>query len=507
VWVTTGDQQKLLFREPDVAFASRETPGLPTIVVVDSAYQEMVGFGAALTDASASLINGLPPDARESLLRELFDPMAGNGFSFTRLTIGASDFSPRHYSFDDDRRGFSIEPDRADKIPVVQRALAINPELKVMASPWSAPGWMKTSGSLIKGTLRPDAYGPFAEYLRRYVSAYDSVGVPIYALTIQNEPHHEPADYPGMRLDPGARARFIGEHLGPLFARERIETAILDWDHNWDEPDSPLRVLGDSVARRYVAGVAWHCYGGEVSAQTKVHDAYPAVDAYFTECSGGEWAPKFEDNLVWNVRTLIVGGTRNWARGVLLWNLALDERHGPHAGGCGDCRGVVTIHSRTGAVTRNVEYYALAHASRFVRPGAYRIGSTSGVAGLETVAFKNPDGSQVLIVVNTADAEPLGRFAVSWAGKRLEYQLPAGAVATLVMKASSSAGGTAPTRRATSLPLRKAIKVGMPRIPKRRPVAGFLSVSSFPTSSSPFRRFATSSSSGAMILHGPHQSA
>jgi glucosylceramidase len=357
--------------------------------------------------------------------------------SFTRLTIGASDFSPRHYSFDDMPPGdrdptlarFSIEPDHSDRIPVVQRALAINPQLKIMASPWSAPGWMKTSGRLIKGTLRPDSFGPFAEYLRRYVAAYDSLGVPIYALTIQNEPHYEPADYPGMRVEPPARARFIGDYLGPLLERERIRTLILEWDHNWDEPDAPLRVLADSVARRYIAGVAWHCYGGDVSAQTKVHDAYPALDAYFTECSGGEWAPSFADNLVWNVRTLIIGATRNWARGVLLWNLALDERHGPHKGGCGNCRGVVTIDSRSGDVTRNVEYYALAHASRFVKPRARRIGSSSGVAGLESAAFRNPDGSRVLIVVNTAPAEQ--RFVVRWTGKTLAYGLPAGAVVTL----------------------------------------------------------------------------
>lgn len=440
MWVTTGDQHKLLSREPDVAFSAADTAGLPTIAVASAPiYQEMVGFGAAITDAAASLINGLPPDRREALLRDLFDADRGEGIglSFTRITIGASDFSSRHYSFDDMPPGqrdpilarFSIEPDRTNRLPVLRRALAINPQLQIVASPWSAPGWMKTSGSLIGGTLRPDAFGPFAEYLRRYVEAYAALGVPIYALTVQNEPHFEPKDYPGMRLEPPARARFIGEYLGPLLARERIRTLILDWDHNWDDPQSPLRVLGDSVARRYIAGIAWHCYGGDVSAQTRVHDAYPAVDTYFTECSGGAWAPSFADNLVWNVRTLIIGATRNWARGVLLWNLALDENHGPHLGGCGDCRGVVTVDSRSGAVTRNVEYYALAHASRFVRPGARRMESTSGVAGLESVAFRNRDNTRVLIVVNTAAEER--RFVVRSAGDALVYVLPAGAVATL----------------------------------------------------------------------------
>ena len=436
MWVTTGDQARLLSREPDILFGDG-TATLPLLSVADTGgYQEIVGFGAAITDASAILINGLPAEQRERLLHELFDPDSGIGLSFTRLTIGASDFSPRHYTFDDMPPGerdptlarFTIEPDRANRLPVVQRALAINPSLTVMASPWSAPAWMKTSDKLIKGSLRPDAYDAFAEYLARYVDAYAAEGVPIFALTIQNEPHFEPDDYPGMRVEPPARARFIGEYLGPRLQRGGSGTRILDWDHNWDEPQSPLAVLRDSVARRYVSGVAWHCYGGEVSAQSTVHDSFPSVDTYFTECSGGDWAPNFSDNLVWNARTLIIGTTRNWARGVLLWNLALDENHGPHLGGCGNCRGVVTIDSKTGAVTRNVEYYALAHASRFVRPGARRIESTNA-PGLENVAFRNRDGSTVLIVVNTTTVEQ--RFGVRSHGRALEYALPAAAVATL----------------------------------------------------------------------------
>ncbi len=437
--MTTGDERKLLAHEPDVSFSATTSASLPTIAVDDSMYQEMVGFGAAITDASAININRLDSLSREALLRDLFDPDSGIGLSFARLTIGASDFSPRHYSFDDMPPGqrdpgltrFSIEPNRSDVLPVVQRALAINPHLKIMASPWSAPGWMKTSGSLIKGTLWPNAYGLFAKYLVRYVDAYDSVGVPIYALTVQNEPHFEPSNYPGMRLDPPDRARLIGHDLGPLLARRPKAPLILDWDHNWDEPSSPLRVLHDTIASRYIAGVAWHCYNGEVAAQGQVHDSFPAKDAYFTECSGGDWSPKFADNLVWNVRTLIIGAPRNWAKGVLLWNLALDELHGPYTGGCANCRGVVTINSQTGAITRNVEYYALAHASRFVRPGAKRIGSSTGVAGLESVAFRNPDTSTVLIVVNTVTEER--RFAVRVAGKGFVYVLPAGAVATFTV--------------------------------------------------------------------------
>ena len=440
VWLTTGDRTRLLSREPDLRFAPGAQDSIATIAIdAGATYQEMVGFGAAITDASAWLIqNRLPPARRAELLQELFGRNPAIGLSFTRLTIGASDFSLSQYSYDDMPRGetdpdlahFSIDSARAAVLPVVQRARAINPRLTVMASPWSAPGWMKTTGSVIKGTLRPDAYAPFAEYLRRYIEAFAAQGVPIDLISIQNEPHFEPGDYPGMRLEPPARARFVGEFLGPLLQRAGIGTQILDWDHNWNESQSPLQMLSDSVARRYVAGVAWHCYGGEVTAQSVVHDAHPDKDTYFTECSGGNWAPSFSDNLVWMTQNLIIGATRGWARGVLLWNLALDEHHGPHTGGCGDCRGVVTIDSASGAITRNEEYYALAHASRFVRPGARRIGSSSGIEGLESVAFRNSDdGSKAVIVVNTAAVER--RFAVGWAGRSVRYTIPARAVVTL----------------------------------------------------------------------------
>ena len=439
VTLTTGDRAKLLSREPDVEFADSVPKGLAIIDIdVTQRYQTMVGFGAALSDASAWLIqHKLTQSRRDSLLEELFGREPGIGFSFVRIDMGSSDFSLRHYSYDDAPPGgvdstlanFSIAADRDETLPILKRALTINPRLTLMASPWSAPAWMKTSGSLIKGTLRPEAYPLYAQYFRKFIDAYAAEGVPIHLISLQNEPHFEPDNYPGMRLKPADRARLVRQYFGPLFERSSIKTQILDWDHNWDEPNSPLAVLADSGARRYLAGVAWHCYGGDVSAQSVVHDKYPEKDAYFTECSGGEWAPKFADNLVWNVRTLIIGATRNWARGVLMWNLALDEKHGPHTGGCADCRGVVTINSTDGSIVRNEEYYAFAHASRFVRPGAQRIWSSSGVEGIESVAFQNAgDRSVALVVVNTNAQEKT--FAVRVAGRAFSYTLPAGAVAT-----------------------------------------------------------------------------
>lgn len=440
VWETTTDRTKLIAPQADVQFEA--IPMSSTVITVDPAvtYQTMTGFGASITDASAYIIaHDMSPTQRDALMKDLFGA-DGLNLSFTRLTIGASDFSRSDYSYDDMPAGgsdptmahFSIAAAKVDVIPVVKQALNLNPHLTVMASPWSGPGWMKTSDSLITGSLKPEAYPYFADYLTHYVKAMDAEGVPISLLTIQNEPGFEPADYPGMRVEPESRAAFVGGYLGPKFAAEGVTTQILDYDHNWDLPSSPLAVLGDATASPYVAGIAWHCYAGDVSAQGPVHDAYPAKDAYFTECSGGEWAPDFASSFDWFMQSLVIGSTRNWAKGVLLWNLALDENHGPHLGGCGDCRGVVTVNSKTGEVTKNLEYYALAHASKFVRAGASRIASNV-VAGIETVAFKNADdGSVVLIALNNNKAA--ATFAVSSAGSAFNYSLPAGAAATFVWK-------------------------------------------------------------------------
>jgi glucosylceramidase len=396
----------------------------------------------------------LPADVRETVMRDLFGrgersrgastggvaSDSGIALSFMRVPMGASDFSLRHYSYDDVPSGstdsalrqFSIAPDRAEKLPLIRSALAINPAIRIMASPWSPPGWMKTTNSLIKGTLQPRFYDSFAEYFVKFIRAYEEQGVPIYAISLQNEPNFEPDDYPGMRLDPAARARLIADHIGPRFAGARIRTLIWEWDHNWDLPQQPLDVLADTGARKYIQGVAWHCYGGDVSAQSTVHDRHPDKDAYFSECSGGEWAPKFEDNLLWFVNTLIIGGTRNWARGVLLWNLALDENHGPHLGGCGNCRGVVTIDTTKRTYTRNEEYYALAHASKFLRPGARRIYSDGGDSTLTHVAFLNVgDSSVTLIVLNSASTPR--KFVVSVSGAQFTYELPRASVATFVV--------------------------------------------------------------------------
>ncbi len=441
VWITTADHATTLAPSAPAHFDGGKPDNAQIVVDDTQRFQEMIGFGASLTDASAWLIqHKLDAGQRDALLKELFGrDNGGLGLSFSRLTIGASDFSRHHYSLDDTPDGkpdpelkhFSIEPNRGDVIPVARAMLAINPQLKIMASPWSAPGWMKDTNSLIQGRLLPQYYDAFSRYLLKYVDAYAAEGIPVFALTVQNEPDYEPKDYPGMRLNAPARARLIGDHLGPMIAARGNGPLIFDWDHNWDKPEEPLGVLADPAAGKYVNAVAWHCYGGNVAAQTPVRDAFPGKDAYMTECSGGDWEPVRSGGLPLQAKNIIIRSARHWARGALFWNLALDENNGPYAGGCHTCRGVVTIDSRTGTITRTDEYYALAHASRFVRPGAHRIASSEAVGDLDNVAFRNADdGSLVLLVTNSAKRSR--RFSVEQGGQRFTYTLPARSLATFV---------------------------------------------------------------------------
>ncbi|WP_155263028.1 glycoside hydrolase family 30 protein [Sphingomonas segetis] len=443
MWLTTADEAQKLARQPQQAPAGRAAGDEAVTIDTSKRFQEMHGFGAAMTDASAILLSNLPDSKRKAIMAELFGRAnSGLGLSFTRLTVGASDFSTRAYSYDDtpgnvpdpELRHFSIEPAKKYVLPRTREALAINPDLLVMISPWSAPAWMKTSRSLITGQLQPQYYQPFANYLARTVEGFGREGVPVSMITIQNEPDFEPDDYPGMRVNSPDRAVIIGGYVGPTFRTRGLKAQILDYDHNWDDPQMPLTVLRDPRARQYVSGVAWHCYEGDVPAQSRVHDAYPAKDAWVTECSGGQWSPKYAEVLGWMTDKLIIGASNHWSRGTLLWNLALDPKHGPHTGGCGDCRGVVTIDPSTGAIIRNVEYYVLGHASRFVLPGAYRVATAKRGEAVEASAFINPDGTRVAILHRKSGTGPL---TIALDGERYEVALPVDSVATLRWKARS----------------------------------------------------------------------
>jgi glucosylceramidase len=440
LWVSTANHRLKLAQQPDIEMGARGAAPADVVIDVNAKYQTITGFGAALTDSSAWLIhNKMNAVQRQALLRELFGAPPNLNFNMMRLTIGASDFSLYLYTLDDMPFGqtdpqlkhFNIAPNLEDVIPVMQEVVAINPGMLTIASPWGAPAWMRTTENLIGGELQEQYESAYADYLVKYVDAYRAKGIPIFALTLQNEPAYSPLSYPGMFMNAQTRARIVSKYLGPRLASRHPGTSILEWDHNWGLPEEPLSVLANPDAARYIDGVAWHCYGGSQHEQGRVHRAHPDKDAYITECTGGDWPLYMNGELLWFSRNLLVTGIRQWARGVVYWNLALDENHGPHFGGCSACKGVITIDSQTGEVTRNDEYYALAHFSRFVLPGAYRLNSndTDAEKGLANVAFQNTtDGSIVLVMVNlNKDARPVsvaqGRF-------RFEYTMPPESVVT-----------------------------------------------------------------------------
>ncbi|MBA3484338.1 MAG: glucan endo-1,6-beta-glucosidase [Pirellulales bacterium] len=437
VWITTGDKSQLLRQNPDMVFQAGTGSGGTVIQVVPTTtYQTMSGFGAAMTDSSAWLMqNEMSATQRDKLMRQLFSPESGIGLNYLRVPMGASDFTASgFYSYNDSPLGgtdnqqeqFSVAHDDAYIVPRLQQARQLNPALRLMASPWSAPAWMKTNNSLLGGSLAPQWEASFARYLSKFVQAYTERGLPIDAVTVQNEPQHT-SNYPTMSMSAAQQARLIGSHVGPQFAADGVTSKIVAYDHNWDNTAYPLAVLADPLANQYIAGTAFHAYAGNVSAQTIVHDAYPGKDVYFTEITGGDWATNFGDNLVWYSQNIIIGGTRNWAKTAIMWNLALDQNSNPHQGGCTDCRGVVTINNATGAVTFNEEFYALGQATTAIQPDAVRIGSTTSGA-INAVAFLNPDGSRVLLALNPNAATTTLRLYED--GSHLLYQLPGKSLAT-----------------------------------------------------------------------------
>jgi O-glycosyl hydrolase len=431
IWLTKGDKSALLQPQTNVTFGADTTRGALIHVNENHVYQQMEGFGAAMTDSSAWLIyNKLSASQREALMGALFSSTEGIGISYVRVPMGASDFALNHYTYDDtccNLSDFSIAHDTAYIIPVLLQARSINPSLKLMGSPWSAPGWMKTTNALYKGALRPEYYAAYATYFANFVDAYAASGVPLNSVTIQNEPQHTPADYPGMWMTPNEEISFVKDHLGPALAGRNVK--IIALDHNWPLAYYGVDVLNDESARSYVAGTAFHCYGGIPDFQSITRDAHRDKGIYFTECSSGNWATNWADNLVWDGVNLVVGATRNWSQAAIKWNIALDQNFGPHTGGCSGCTGLVTIDQTNGAVTFNHDYYSIGHASKFVVPGAYRIASTNLPGNnLHTTAFKNPDGSKVLIVVNAANAGQT--IKVRWGGKSFQYSIPGKSMAT-----------------------------------------------------------------------------
>jgi glucosylceramidase len=408
-------------------------------------YQQMDGFGASLTDSAAWVVsNKLTAAQQTGLWQSLFSPTAGIGISFLRQPMGASDFSAGgNYSYDDLPAGqtdtnlanFSIAHDTAYIIPLLQQALAVNPAINVIAVPWSPPAWMKTSGTMNGGNMNTVYFPSLAQYFVKFVQGYMQQGVPIYAVIPQNEPLNSNSAYPTEYLPAADEATFISGNLGPALSAAALSNVkIIGYDHNWDQPSYPETLLANSTAANYLAGSAFHCYAGDVSAQSTVQAVFPSKGIWFTECSGTVGS-SFAGDLAWNTENLLIGASRNWARSISLWNLALDQNSGPQNGGCSNCRGVVTIDysSSPPTITKNVEYYVLGHLAKFVVPGAYRIESNSfGHGSIEDLAFQNPDGSIVLLVLNSSGSN--SKFTVNWKNQTFGYSMSAGAVATFEWK-------------------------------------------------------------------------
>lgn len=437
-WMTMGDQGALLQKQTTILSFGTVANSYTTLDVdTTQTMQTVDGFGYTLTSGSATLINGLPAGTKSALLRELFSTDANAiSVSYLRISIGASDLSANVYSYDDMPVGqtdpalanFSLNPDKAagtGLIPLLKEILLINPSIKILGSPWSPPVWMKDNGNSIGGSLKPEYYSVYAQYFVKYIQQMQAEGITIDAITPQNEPLH-PGNNPSMYMTALQQADFIKNNLGPAFQAAGIATKIIVYDHNCNHPEYPLTILNDAAARPFVNGSAFHLYEGDISALSTVHNAYPDKHVYFTEQYTGSGGT-FKGDLKWHLENVIIGSMRNWSRNALEWNLANDVAFGPHTpGGCTTCKGALTINS--GNVSRNVSYYIIAHASKFVPPGSVRVMSTSNTNGLFSVAFKTPAGKKVLIILNNNDAAT--SFKIRFKEKWVTTELPGSSVGT-----------------------------------------------------------------------------
>lgn len=437
VWLTDPAKQ-VFFKKQSNALITESISSSAAVIRINEkeTYQSMDGFGFALTGGSAMNMMKMGAAARTALIRELFGTDKNNiGTSYLRISIGASDLDEKVFSYDDLPPGetdttlthFDLGYDTLYVLPVLKEILKINPSIKIMGSPWSPPVWMKNNYDTRGGNLLKEYYPVYAKYFVKYIRAMQQQGIKINAITVQNEPLH-PGNNPSLQMFAPDQAEFVKNHLGPAFAKEKIKTKIIIYDHNADKPEYPISILDDAEAKKYIDGSAFHMYAGKIEALSKVHTAHPDKNLYFTE----QWvgAPgNYAADISWHTEQLIIGATRNWAKTVIEWNLASDPEYKPYTdrGGCNKCLGAVTIDKDK--ITRNPAYYIIAHAAKFARPGSLRIGSTVEDK-LPNVAFKTPEGKMVLIVLNSSALPKT--FAIACNNQTANVQLPAGAVATYV---------------------------------------------------------------------------
>ncbi|WP_299181942.1 glycoside hydrolase family 30 beta sandwich domain-containing protein [uncultured Chryseobacterium sp.] len=435
VWLTKGDESVKLRKQSSATFVDQSN-SIQNIEIDDSQkFQYVDGFGYTLTGGSVEVLNRLSPAKRNALLKELFgnDPNSIS-ISYLRLSVGASDLDSEVFSYDDLPEGqtdptlskFSLARDK-DLIAMLKEILKINPKIKIIAAPWSAPVWMKDNGKSIGGSLKPEFYGVYANYFVKYIQGMKKEGIIIDAITPQNEPLH-PGNNPSLYMTSDQQKEFIKNHLGPVFKANNIKTKIVVYDHNCNKPEYATNILSDSEAYQYVDGSAFHLYEGDISALGMVHDAFPDKNLYFTEQWTGAKG-NFNEDLNWHVKNVIIGSMRNWSKTALEWNVANDPEYKPHTdGGCTECKGAITV-SDSENFTRNVSYYIIAHASKFVPANSQRIASTQ-TNDLSTVAFKTPAGKTVLIVQNYSTKEE--NFTIKYHNKTAPVTISGNSVATYI---------------------------------------------------------------------------
>jgi len=434
IWVTSGDDR--FAAAPQVTW--RPAVGAPTTdhlqLNPNIKFQEILGFGGAFTDAACYTFNRLPPPAREQLFHELFHP-AEMGLSVGRICVGSSDYSTKLYSFDEgepdpDLSRFSIEHDREYILPMLRQARKVNPDLFLFSTPWSPPGWMKFNGTMLGGSMRKHYLPVYAHYYLKFLQGYAAEGVPVQALTSQNEVDtDQDGKMPACIWPQEYEIEFVRDHLGPLL--ESSETPVRIWvlDHNYNLWGRAICTLQDTKLRQYCNAVAFHGYFGTPDMMSKVQDAYPEVEMHWTEGGPDYTDPGYlTDWCKWAGTFSAV--LNNWCRSITAWNLALDEQGRPNIGPF-PCGGVVTIHSQSNEIIRSGQYWGFAHYARVIRRGARRFQSQSTAADLQHVAVENPDRQQVLVVTNTGAARTIELRLANMAAK---VPLKANSVTTLAWK-------------------------------------------------------------------------
>ena len=433
-YITKGDKSQL-FQKKIIQSSKLNSSTITVEVNEQKTLQTMDGFGFALTGGSAALIDALPTNQKNTLLKEIFgNGPDGLGLSYIRISMGASDLDATVFSYCDLPKGetdaelkhFNLSQDTLHLIPIIQAALKINPRLRIMASPWSPPIWMKSNGFSMGGHLLKQYYDSYALYFAKYIKAMKSKGITIHSLTMQNEPEHG-GNNPSLLMDAEEQRVFLRDHLGPLLAKENIKTDIFLFDHNADHPNYPISILDDSKAKAYAAGSAFHLYLGNESALSKVHEAHPDKKLYFTEQWTGAKG-SFDGDLFWHTEHIVIGTINNWSSAVIEWNLAANAKYEPHTpGGCTECKGAFTIQGVE--ISRNVSYYIIGHISKFVPAGSKRIESSSSNDLIKTSSFITPNGKKVTIVLN---AGALNNISLKNKQQNYSITLPAGSVSTIV---------------------------------------------------------------------------